>query len=69
MKMTKETYCLPIKIEVKSEEPDVMMREIAESIYDAINAWALTSITLQSGRTIDVQWSIYKKQDPETFGM
>lgn len=33
----KETYCLPIKVEIQSEEPDVTMREIAEVIYDAIN--------------------------------
>ena len=68
MKMPKETYCLPIKVEIQSEEPDVAMREIAEVIYDAINNWSLANVTLHPGRTLDVEWSIYRKPDPETFG-
>ena len=67
MKMPKETYCLPIRVEIRSERPDVTMREIAEQIFDAVNGYAAKEIE-PYGRMIDVQWSIYKKPDPERFG-
>lgn len=68
MKMPKETYCLPIKVEIQWEEPDVAMREISETIYDAINSWSLANVALRPGRMLNVEWSIYKKPDPKTFG-
>ena len=67
MKMPKETYCLPIKVEIQWEEPDVAMREISETIYDASNSWSLANVALRPGRTLNVEWSIYRKPDPETF--
>lgn len=65
---TRETYVLPIKVEIQSEEPDVTMREIAEAIYDTVSAWSSANIEPHPGRTLDVQWSIYKKPDPKSFG-
>lgn len=57
--MKKETYFLPVAIEIEAEDPDGMARRIADAIYDAI-AEAFDRKGF-SAEHVDVKYSIYEK--------
>ena len=66
--MAKETYILPVKIEIEAENPDAAVREIADIMYDEVNEYTKA---LQFNKTVkwfNMEYSIYKKPYPETFG-
>ena len=63
--MRKE-YLLPIKLEVKSENPDLDAKKIAESIHDAIKKYGSEMFHWKCS---DMEYSICIKADEEQFSL
>ena len=63
--MRKE-YSLPIKLEIKSENPDIDAKRIAESIHDAIEEYGAKEF---HGEYFDMEYSIYIKAPKEDFSL
>lgn len=66
--MAKETYILPVKIEIEADNPDTAVREIAEIMYDEVNEYTRALEFNETVKWFDMEYSIYKKPDPSTFG-
>lgn len=63
--MRTETYCLPILITVKDDEPNKIAKKIADSIYDGINEILLSSDT--KCERVEVEYSIFIKGKENEF--
>lgn len=62
-----KTYHMPVKVIIESENPDKMMRGIAEAIYDTIEKHTGSMEFNAEVRFCDVQYSVYIKADERTF--
>ena len=59
----KEEYVMPVNVTIEAENPDRVAVALARTIYDAVK-----NFTLEDNANLDVQYSVYKKPDPDTFG-
>jgi len=62
----KKEYSLPIKLEIKSENPDLDAKTIAEVIHDAVEKYGSEVF---HGEYFDMEYSIYIKADKEAFSL
>lgn len=60
----KAEYSLPVKVKIDAENPDAVAIGLAKAMYDAITLY----LTLSKAEQTDVEYTIYKKPDAETFG-
>ena len=60
----KAEYSLPVKVKIDAENPDVVVVGLARAMYDAVELYLGLNDT---GRQVDVEYTIYKKPDVETF--
>ena len=67
----KQTYSLPVKVIIESEQADAVMRRISEVMYDAVKAFCEDPAKEYDDHDedIDMDWSIYTKADEKTFGL
>ena len=64
----RQTYHLPVRVEIESDNPDVVMREMADAMYDALKGY-MTGIKFDDNvKFSEIEFSIYYKADKETFG-
>lgn len=61
----KRTYCLPVNITIDDENPNKVVKEIAETIYDGIRE-LFPSPSMKSKR-VDIEYSIFIKPQDEDF--
>ena len=61
-------YVLPVTVEIEADNPDRIMREIADIMYDAVEKHVNTSDFDAKCKRLDVSYSIYVKPDQKTFG-
>ena len=54
---------MPVNVTIEAENPDRVAVALARTIYDAVKNFAL-----EDNANLDVQYSVYKKPDPDTFG-
>ena len=59
-------YALPMKLEIRSEHPDLDAKKIAEAIHDAIEKYGSEVF---HGEYFDVEYSIYIKADEKEFSL
>ena len=60
----KAEYSLPVKVKIEAENPDAVVIGLAKAMYDAIMLY----LALNKAEQTDVEYTIYKKPDAETFG-
>ena len=63
----KRIYHMPVRVEIDSDNPDVVLRGIAEAIYDAVADHTGTKEFDAAVRFCDVEYSIFIKADTQTF--
>lgn len=67
MDKTERTYMMPLKVCISGvSNPDAVAKRLAEFMYDGLNL--LSGQICEDEGHIGIEWSIYKKPDPETFG-
>lgn len=59
-------YHMPVRVKIDSENPDMVMRGIAEAIRDAIEKYISGSFN-EKVKFCDVEYSIFVKADAQTF--
>ena len=59
------TYCLPVNITIDDENPNQVVKEIAETIYDGIRE-LLQSPSIKSER-VEIDYSIFIKTQDKDF--
>lgn len=64
----KQIYHLPVKVEIESDNPDVVMRRIAETIHDALDEYTSKDEFAAHVPSVNIEYSIYVRPDHETFG-
>ena len=60
-------YHMPVRVKIDSDNPDRVMRGIAEAIYDAVEAHTGSREFDAACRFCDVNYSIFIKADGNTF--
>lgn len=60
----KAEYMLPVKVKIKAKNPDAFVIGIARAMYDAATVY----MSVNEAEKVDVEYTIYKKPDAETFG-
>ena len=60
-------YHMPVRVKIDSDNPDRVMRGIAEAIYDAVEDHTGSREFNSAVRFCDVQYSIFIKADAQTF--
>ena len=63
--MRKE-YSFPIKLEIKSDNPDLDAKMIAEAIHDAVKKYGAEVF---HGEYFDMEYGIYIKANKEEFSL
>jgi len=61
----KQTYHLPVRVEIESDNPDKDLKKIAEAMYDAVND--IVKDPDFRLKWFDMEYSIFVKADKETF--
>ena len=61
-------YHMPVRVQIDSDNPDRVMRGIAEAIYDAVEAYTGRRELEAAIRRCVVEYSIFIKADGRTFG-
>lgn len=66
----KNTYSLPVKVFIESDQPDSIMKAICETMYDAVKNFIYDPKNEFDNHVkhFDMEWSIYKKADEKIFG-
>jgi hypothetical protein len=59
------TYCLPVNITIDDENPNKVVKEIAETIYDEIRE-LLLSPSIKS-KLVEIDYSIFVKTQEKDF--
>ena len=59
------TYCLPVNITIDDENPNKVVKEIAETIYDGISE-LFQSPSIKSER-VEIDYSIFIKTQDKDF--
>lgn len=63
----RSTYMMPVKVDIIDfSNPDAVAKRLAEFMYDGLNLLS-GQICEDKGR-INIEWSVYKKPNPVTFG-
>ena len=57
-------YSMPVKVKIEAENPDTVVIGLAKAMYDSITLYLTLNVTGQT----DVEYTIYKKPDVDTFG-
>ena len=65
--MEKQRYALPMIIKIESDNPNMIMEEVAKAIYDAVDAYVHTEGFDNRVKFFDIEYSIYKKMSDEDF--
>lgn len=65
--MPTKKYILPIKVEIKSDNPDKEIKRIADCIYDSITAMTNKPGYKQRVNLLDLDYSIYIKAENDAF--
>ena len=60
-------YHMPVRVKIDSDNPDKVMRGIAEAIYDAVTVHTGSTEFNAAVRFCDVEYSIFIKADAQTF--
>jgi len=60
----KAEYSLPVNVKIDAENPDAFVVGMARAMYDAITVY----LTVNNAEKTDVEYTIYKKPDADTFG-
>ena len=61
------TYMIPVEVYISGvSNPDAVAKRLAECMYDVLNL--VSGQICEDKGHIGIEWSIYKKTDPETFG-
>lgn len=60
-------YHMPVRVKIDSDNPDRVMREIAEAIYDAVVKYTCSGESNAAVRFCDVEYSVFIKADAQTF--
>ena len=60
-------YHMPVRVKIDSDNPDMVMRGIAEAIYDAVEALTGSREFDEAVRFCDVEYSIFVNADAQTF--
>lgn len=60
-------YHMPVRVKIDSDNPDMVMRGIAEAIYDAVADHTGSMEFNAAVRSCDVEYSIFIKADGKTF--
>ena len=60
-------YHIPVRVKIDSDNPDMVMRGIAEAIYDAVKAHTCSREFDAACRFCDMEYSIFIKADAQTF--
>ena len=60
-------YHMPVRVKIDSDNPDRVMRGIAEAIYDAVANHTGSMEFNVAVRFCDVEYSIFIKADGKTF--
>ena len=58
-------YHMPVKVKIDSDNPDRVMRGIAEAIYDAVAKHTCSREFNAAVRFCDVEYSVFIKADAE----
>lgn len=61
-------YHMPVRVKIDSDNPDMVMRGIADAIYDALKVHTGSREFDANVRFFDVDYSIFIKADKQTFG-
>ena len=60
-------YHMPVTVTIDSDNPDRVMRGIAEAIYDTVKAHTCSREFDAACRFCDVEYGIFIKADAQTF--
>ena len=60
----KAEYMLPVKVKIKAKNPDAFVVGIARAMYDAATVY----MSVNEAEKADVEYTIYKKPNADTFG-
>ena len=60
-------YHMPVRVKIDSDNPDRVMRGIAEAIYDAVADHTGSREFNAAVRFCDVEYSVFIKADAQTF--
>ena len=60
-------YHMPVRVKIDSDNPDRVMRGIAEAIYDAVADHTCSREFNAAVRFCDVEYSVFIKADAQTF--
>ena len=60
-----QIYHMPVRVKIDSDNPDRVMRGIAEAIYDAVANHTCSREFNEAVRFCDVEYSIFIKADAE----
>lgn len=60
-------YHMPVRVKIDSDNPDRVMRGIADAIYDAVKAHTGSREFDKAVRFCDVEYSVFIKADEKTF--
>lgn len=61
------SYMMPVEVYISGvSNPDAVAKRLAECMYDVLNL--VSGQICEDKGHIGIEWSIYKKPDPETFG-
>ena len=60
-------YHMPVRVKIESDNPDMVMRGIAEAIYDAVADHTVSLEFNAAVRSCDVEYSIFINADAQTF--
>ena len=65
--MEKQQYALPMIIKIESDNPNMIMEEVAKAIYDAVDAYVHAEGFDNRVKFFDIEYSIHKKMSDEDF--
>ena len=65
--MEKQQYALPMIIKIESDNPNIIMEEVAKAIYDAVDAYVQAEGFDNRVKFFDIEYSIHKRMSDEDF--
>ena len=65
--MAKQQYMLPLKVKITADDPDKVIQNVAQAIYDAVDALTKSEGFQKKVKLFDAEYSIHKKMKDEDF--